>query len=316
LVASATASAAPSSPRPWEGADVAPPPDEPVDPARAVGATRRRITTAADEPAIGANRELFERQYRGLVPMPLEVREARLAGGRRALAFVHASEEVRPFVVVTDAEGKALWHKERPLAGTHERFRWLTITAGPEGSVLVFWWDVTSKAVAGRRWEFDGSVFADFHLLDAEDCSGVDALYAPGRGWIVTATSGGRAEAAALTETGFRGFGDRDVDVSGGLEVLGPAAAAFGVDGVFFAFVGRTRAAAGKAAGPPHLRVTFAREDGTMPWKTPGDLGPVVDAKAGFAAPRLELVTPARARVTFAGRAREISSDGRAAADR
>lgn len=308
----------PDGPAPWEGVDIEPPPPGLADPRSAVGAVPRRVERAADEPVIGTNRALFERHYEGPVPYPLDVRTVELLGDRRALLFTSRAPEVTPLVLVVDAAGNALWHKRRPLAGTHERWRALTLAGGPGGSVLIFWWDVTSQAIAGRRWQFDGSVFADFHFFDVESCSGLDAFHWPGHGWVVTAVSGTRATSELLREDGFRGFGDHAIDVGGTHDVLAPVVAAGAIDGVFFAYVGRERGASPTApAGAAHLWVTFRRADGSRAWKAPVDLGPVPPAEDGtWSAPRIELVTPAEARITHGAVTRTIAVDGRLASPR
>jgi len=271
------------------------------------------VRSAADEGVVGANPALFASHFGGEIPYPLAVRQAPLPGGRRALLFSSDAAGASPLLVVADAAGRALWHKDRPLAGTHEVSRGLTVTGGPEGSVLVFWWDATSRAVAGRRWQWDGSIFADFHLLDVEDCTGLDALHWPNHGWVVTAVGKGRAQSALLHENGFRGFGDGVVDVGGTHDVLAPVAAAGGIDGVFHAYVGRERSVAGAASpAPVRLFVTLRREDGAPVWPAPVDLGPARASPDGaWPAPRIELVTPARARVTIDGRASFVHSDGK-----
>jgi hypothetical protein len=311
---------------PWESVPIEQAPEEPVDPLGAVGTRPVIASSPAADPVFTANADLFAEHFasrpasergQGLDgTFPLEMRGARLAGGRRALLFTSARKELRPLVLLVDGAGHALWRKERPLAGTHERWRGLTLTAGPEGSVLIFWWDESSRAVAGRRWGFDGSIFADFHFFDVDDCSGLDALYWPGRGWVVTAVGDTTARSAMLGENGFRRFGDAVLDVGGVHEVLSPAVAAAGVDGIFYAYVGRTRAIGSHTpAGEPRLWATFRREDGTSPWKAPVDVGPVTSARdGGWPRPTIELVTPARARVSAGALSRAVSSDGKLAA--
>ena len=251
--------------------------------------------------------------FAGPVPYPLDVREVKVPGDRRALLFTSPAPEVTPLVVVVDAGGHVLWHKTRPLAGTHERWRALTIAGGPGGSVLIFWWDVTSRAIAGRRWQFDGSVFADFHFFDVDGCTGLDAFHWPGHGWVVTAVSGTRATSELLRDDGFRGFGDHAIDVGGTHDVVAPVVAAGAIDGVFYAYVGRERGAT--PTSPPaeaRLWVTFRREDGSRAWKAPVDLGAVAPSKDGvWPTPRIELVTPAEARVTAGGITRQLAVDGK-----
>lgn len=300
---------------PWESVTIERLPDEPIDPLGAVGTRAVVASSPAADPVFTANADLFAAHFPGAT-FPLEMRGARLAGGRRALLFTSAREGVRPLVLLVDGSGHALWRKERPLAGTHEKHRGLTLTAGPEGSVLIFWWDQSSRAVAGRRWDFDGSVFADFHFFDVDDCKGVDALYWPDHGWVVTAVGDTTARSAMLGENGFRRFGDAVLDVGGVHEVLAPAVAAAGVDGIFYAYVGRTRAIGSHTpAGDPRLWATFRREDGSSPWKAAVDLGPVAAARnGGWPRPTVELITPARARVSAGALSRAVSSDGKLAA--
>jgi hypothetical protein len=276
--------------------------DEPPDPLAAVSRRAAVIEGPEGDLALRASADVFAAHYGGPVPYPLALRVAPLPAGRRALLFTSTSPQVKPLVVVVDGAGNVIWQKARPLAGTHERWRWLTLTAGPEGSVLVYWWDEASRAVAARRWRHDGGIFADFHLFDVDDPSALDAVWWPGHGFVVTTVAKQRARSALLGEDGFRRFGDGMIEVGRPLEV-GPAiAVAAGADGVFYAF---------HSPGPSgRLWVDFYREDGTSPWRGPLDLGaPRLAGETLARGPSIELLTPTSARVS-AGVSHVVRSDG------
>ena len=178
-----------------------------VDPRAAV--SRDRFDTGSlplDERVLEVSDEVF-RAHWGVMHTTVEVRRADLPERRRALLFLPREGDparLAPFLVIADAQHRVLWQKARPLAGIEGRWRHLTVTAGPSGSVVVFGWDEASGAITARQLRHDGHLVGDRRVFDVTDCAGLDAVWWPGRGWIVTTVSAGAARTALLGEDGRR----------------------------------------------------------------------------------------------------------------
>lgn len=241
-----------------------------------------------------------------------------LHGGRQAVLVLGEARDTAPLIVVADEAGQALWTKRRPLAGTREQARGVSLVAGPEGSIALAWWDEPTKAVALRRWDFDGAVFADYHLFDADSCDGLDAVYWPGHGWIVTVTS--LAEHAArsqlITESGLAGFGGSVVEVTSSEEIRSRAAVITGIDGIYYAYRGWPNGRSPRAL-VDDVWVMLRREDGSAAWKAPVNLGRAPLAKDGESSDvALTLESPAILRVDVGAASFRVGSDGRPIAAR
>ncbi len=310
------AGAAPSAkplPARDEIADIAPPAPHASD--ALVGGSARRATARAvvDDVVMRANPELVANHFGDAPPYPLEVQRVALHGGRQAVLVTSSARDSVPLIVVADEAGHALWTKRRPLAGTREQARGISIVAGPEGSIALAWWDEPTRAVALRRWDFDGAVFADYHLFDADSCDGLDAVYWPGHGWIVTVTSlaENAARSSLITESGLAGFGGSVVEVTSSEDVRSRAAAIVGIDGIYYAYVGWKRGQS------PRSRVgwvwaTQRREDGSAAWKDPVMLGRAPEG-TGAKTSDVQLSFEARAilRVDVGGSTFRVASDSR-----
>jgi len=183
------------------------------------------LKSVADEPAIDQNRDFIADHY-GVVqlPFPLELQVMRLTRGRRALLLTGQGPALdKPLVLVVGQTNTLLWSKPRPLAGTHEQAREITISRGPHGQVFLFLYDEPSKVLAARAWTSEGGIFADFQVLTAEACDAVTVRYWPGQGWIAALLSGGALHAQLLGVNGSLKW------PGNGLEVAappGPATAA------------------------------------------------------------------------------------------
>jgi hypothetical protein len=312
MPSSSAAAEPPPSPPPWEAADVGEPAEHAGDALVGGSAKRAVVRAAVDDAVLRANPELVAAHFRGPLPSPLEVQRVALHGGRQAVLVGAGAEGVVPLVIVADESGHALFAKQRPLAGTHERVRGLSLAAGPGGSLAIAWWDEPTRAVALRRWDYDGSAFADHHLFDAEACDGLDAIYWPGHGWIVTVTTleGGAARAQLVTEAGLGGFGNAVLEVTSSERLTSRAVAAASMDGIFHAYLAHPTGPAPRGENPS-LWVALHREDGSAAWKSPLH---VARMRPGFdptSQPRVTLVTPAVLRVEVSGESYEVSSNGR-----
>ncbi len=212
LTVSTPTTAAPSTPAPGDDEEPKGPPTE---------ADRRTLTAVADEPAVDANRD-FIADHWGVVqlPFPLQLQTVRLPRSQRALLLTGQGPALdKPLVLVVGPENTILWSKPKPLAGTHEQARELTITRGPRGQVLLFLYDEPSKVYAGRAWTHEGGIFADFQVITAETCDSATVLYWPGQGWIAALLSGDALHVQLLGERGTLRF------PGAGLEIPPPAGA-------------------------------------------------------------------------------------------
>jgi len=166
---------------------------------------RKTLRSAADDPALYANRDFLADHY-GVVrlPFPLQLQSVPLPHARRALLFTGEGPALeKPMVMVVEANQALTWSKNRPLAGTRERVKELTLTRGPHGEVLLFWYDEPTKIFAARTWTHEGGIFADFQVLTADGCDGATVLYWPGYGWVAALADGGELHAQLLNEGGM-----------------------------------------------------------------------------------------------------------------
>ena len=206
----------PSTPPPGEDEE---PPGPPAQ------AERRTVKAVADDPAIDANRD-FIADHWGVVqlPFPLELQTAKLPRSQRALLLTGQGPALdKPLVLVVGRENTILWSKPKPLAGTHERARELTIARGPRGHVMLFLYDEPSKVLAGRAWTHEGGIFADFQVITAETCDAASVLYWPGRGWVAALLSEGTLHVQLLGEAGTLVFPNNGLEIPA---ASGPSAAA------------------------------------------------------------------------------------------
>ena len=208
VVATPAVTVAPTNvPSPSGTASAAPvDPDEEARESRSLPAEpeRRTLKSVADEPAIDENRAFVADHY-GVVnlPFPLQLQAMKLTEGRRALLVTGQGPALdKPLVLVVGATNVLLWSKPKPLAGTHEQAREMTISRGPHGQVYLFLFDEPSKVLAGRAWTRDGGIFADFQVLTAEGCDATTVHYQPGLGWVTALVYEGRLFAQILGENG------------------------------------------------------------------------------------------------------------------
>lgn len=166
---------------------------------------RKTLRAVADDPALYENRDFVADKY-GVVrlPFPLELQAVPLPRGRRAVLLTgHGPALDKPLILVVDTATNALlWSKDRVLAGTRERARELTLSRGPHGEVLVFWYDEPTRLVAAREWTHEGGIFADFQVMPAEGCDRLAVLYWPGHGWLAALAEGGALRVQYLGEGG------------------------------------------------------------------------------------------------------------------
>lgn len=202
-----SASAAPSAPTVADAGSSEPPRERRPAPAAHAQALRRRLAQLEDEPALAANAKDLRAHFGDRLPPALAVQSVALTErSARALVVSDATKgaaESAPLVLVVDGPAHRLrWTKERPTAGIVAPVGPFAVASGPRGRVVLAICDPPTRRVALRLWDADGSPFADFDVMDVEDCTTLAALYWPERGWLVVATRPGQTRAQLVSEEG------------------------------------------------------------------------------------------------------------------
>jgi hypothetical protein len=257
-------------------------------PAAAAEPKRTRIGRIEDDRALVPHRDVIRAHWKGDVPSPLELQSVALTGGRRAVLLYGRPKHRDPLILALDPQGALLWTKERPLAGIAPEVSEMVIAPGPEGEVALLWFDTPTRLVALRKWAADGSILADFELLDGGPCEALSAMYWPGRGWVVVASQDGAARAQLLDEGGQLAWGDRGLGLPWSSRASAPASIAPDTDGSVMLFqIGQAEGATGKRGD--RLLVARYNAPGAALWTRPVDLGaaPPGAAQARIAAARV-----------------------------
>jgi hypothetical protein len=191
------------------------PPDAVDTTAAPAEAQRKTLRSAADDPAFYANRNFFAQKYGGArLPLPLSLQAVPLPRGRRALLVTGQGAALeKPLVVVVEGDHSIAWSKDRPLVGSRELARELTLTRGSRGEVLLFWYDEPTKILAAREWTHDGGIFADYAVLSSEGCDSVAVLHWPGHGWVAALVDSAALRCQLLSEEGKRMWPGEGVQV-------------------------------------------------------------------------------------------------------
>jgi hypothetical protein len=153
------------------------------------------VTKLEDEPALVAAGDALKKHYGGTLPK--EALSLQIAG--RAV-LVDGPD--KPFAFLLDASGAVKWTKERPAAGIMPPVGPIAIAGGPNGRIVLAVCDPPTTRVALRVWDDDGSPFADFDVMDIDDCAALSLLYWPRTGWIVVASRAGTTKAQLVKENG------------------------------------------------------------------------------------------------------------------
>lgn len=217
-----TASAAPESAASASATAVAEPPPSESLPSDALDATeapkeaqRKTLRSAADDPAFYENRNFFAEKYGGAhLPLPLSLQSVPLPRGRRALLVTGQGVALeKPLLIVVESDHSIAWSKDRPLAGTRERARELTLTRGSRGEVLLFWYDEPTKIFAAREWTYEGGIFADYVVLSPEGCDSAAVLHWPGRGWVAALVTSSGLHCQLLSDRGALLWTEKGVEI-------------------------------------------------------------------------------------------------------
>lgn len=149
----------------------------------------------------------IEPRFAGIAPADVEVQVTSLPGSRRALLVGRPAPGPRPLLYVFDAQGTMLWGRERPLGSVDPSVSRFALCPGPEGDLMVFWYDPPTQLLAARRWDGDGWLLADFSLLAAEGVTELSALHWPGHGWLAITAGKGTVRAQMFSDDARRPWG-------------------------------------------------------------------------------------------------------------
>jgi len=208
-LASAAANDAPDAASPSSSA---PPRHHPEPPSTIVEATRRPLESFTKEPSLAPHVAALKAHFGG--PTPLVAQRIDLADANVAWLLSAPGKEPKPLVLVLDPAHALLWSKEHPVGGIEPPVGDVTFAPRRDGGVALFACDPPTRLVAGRMWTADGGPFADYHVLDIDDCDALSSLYWPGHGWLVVAASLDGARAQLLREAGTLAWPQTGLDVA------------------------------------------------------------------------------------------------------
>jgi hypothetical protein len=264
-------------------------PPSPLAPAEA---RRFEVRRASDDRAIAPHEATLRAHFGGQIPSPLFAQITPTGGDRRALLAYGEPRQRNPILLGLGDKGELLWTKERPLAGTRQVVTEMVVAPGPLGEVTLLWCDIPTQVVGLRKWGADGTVLADFEVVEVDVCEALSALYWPGRGWVAVASQHGAARAQLLDEHGKRAWGPRGGELPWSARPSSPVSIAVDSDMSVMLFQ------VGDPAGGAFDRVLAMRYDllGTALWERPLDLGPAGRSPARLVVTRVE---PGKVRVAI-----------------
>lgn len=239
-----------------------------------VEAQRKEVSRVEDDPALGAALDLLKKHYGGQLPKELWLQSVERPEGRgRAVLVGDATKPApgEPFAIVTDAENKVQWTRERPAAGIMAPIGPLAIAAGPSGRIALAVCDPPTMRVALRLWDGDGSPFADYDAMDIDDCTAISLLYWPRRGFVIAATRAGTTKLQLVSESGALSW-RRGIEI-GARSATGASASLAADSDESFILVQYGSLSAEPGARPHALAFRYDRHGAPL-WPSPADLGP------------------------------------------
>ena len=242
---------APAAPAGVRPSSVAVPPGTArvVSLADAIAATDLRVEAirglaGASDALLARHRGRLDAHFGGSTPFPLAFQVVAIEGGKTAVLLAATSAEPKPLVWLLDGHGEIVWAKEHPNGGAPPGSSELVLTPGPDGHVCVAWCSAPTNSVAFRRWAEDGSSFADYDALRADECDALSVLYWPRRGWVLGVAYGSGATLALIDENGQRRWGSDGVALPWTWNGAAPVSLALDtVDTLMLFRLGRTFAA-------------------------------------------------------------------------
>jgi hypothetical protein len=208
----------------------------------------------------------------------LEVQVAELGIGRRRAVLVSScpspcrADKADAMVVVLDEANRAVWRKERPVAGITPPAYPLAIAGGPRGRVALAACDPPTKSVALRLWDGDGSPFADYQVLEMETCDAISLLHWPRHGFIVVAATAGMTRARYVSEEGALEWAT-DLGARSRPDAIAPASLAADTDETFVLV--QAVQPSGEKGSPFHALAFRYDRRGQPVWQQAVDLGGV-----------------------------------------
>lgn len=179
----------------------------------AAEATIKLVEKIDDEPVLARQRDLIVAFYKPEAPEPFFAQVEALPGNRRAILLQGKQGIDPPLVMVIDANGTRAWTKERPLVGITSPVRDMAIVRGAESSVGVAFCDATGHRAALRMWHYDGSINADFEVMEVPHCDNISAVFIPGVGHVLASTGETTARIGMIAANGMRAWDAAGIDV-------------------------------------------------------------------------------------------------------
>jgi hypothetical protein len=246
--------------------------------------------------------------FGGTLPSPLELQTALLPGDRRAFLAYGEPRLRNPILLVTSPRGELFWTKDRPLAGTRQVVTEMVVAPGPDSQVTLLWCDIPTQVVGLRAWAADGTILADFEVVEVDVCEALSGLYWPGHGWIAVASQHGAARAQLLDERGLRAWGPKGITLPWTARPSSPVSIAVDAEGSVMLFqVGDLPRPEG--VSPDRALAMRYDGEGAARWERPLDLG-AAPARDPRAAPRLTATPaePGKVRVSLGAPGRGIAA--------
>gem|GEM_PF-768183 len=216
--------------------------------------------------------EALKRRFGEAVPKSVVVQTIERPGGRgHALLGVDTARPGEAVVIASDPSGAVTWTRDRPAAGITPPIGPMALAAGDAGRVALAVCDPPTKRVALRLWDEDGSPFADFDVMDEEDCSALALLHWPHHGFVVVSARPGSTRAQLVAANGSLAW-RRGIDIGARTKTGNPVALVADTADTFVLV--QYAASSGEIDAPEHALAFRYDAAGVPRWTSPVDLGP------------------------------------------
>lgn len=251
-------------------------PDQPDPDDASIPATeplRKSVAKVDDDPTLAKQRDAILAFFKEDVPSPLKAQFETLPASRLAIFLEGKNNQSSPFVMVIDANGTRAWKKEMPLAGIVSGVRDVAIVRGTESAVGVAFCDSTGMRAALRMWNNDGSINADFEVMEVPHCDRIAAVFIPGTGHIIGSVGETTARIGMIAANGMRVWDAAGVALP--WDAMHDTGLAFGVDtNASFIVVGIAAEKDGKRPNEGTIMAMRYDFQGREMWPAPRPLGP------------------------------------------